>query len=220
MIARGCTYRWLLVLFLPLARAQTVDAGVTRPPTSGAIAQNPPPSALEKWNFFLSETVSPFMLAEVAPDATISQLVRTAPLYGKHFWGGDAFPKRFAATAADDVSRNFFADYLLASAFHEDTRYVRMGTGHKTWSRIGYALSRVLIARTDSGDAAFNWATVGGYAMSAGLSNAYYPAVSRNASDAAFNFGTHLGGAGLGNLMPEFGPDLSHWIKRHRPFHH
>ena len=212
MIVRACAYCALVFLIFPLARAQGPDPGMPS-------MKSAPPSSAEKWKFFVSETLSPYMLTEVAPDAIISQWVRTAPLYGKHAWVGGAFPKRFAATAVDDVTRNFFADYLLAAAFHEDTRYVRMGPGHKKWRRIGYALSRAVMARTDSGDPTFNWATVGGYAMSAGLSNAYYPAVSRNSSDAALNFGAHLGGAGLGNLMPEFGPDVSHWFKRHRFFH-
>jgi len=50
------------------------------------------------------------------------------------------------------------------------------------WPRIGYAISRAMIARADSGEATFNWADVVGCAMSAGLSNAYYPPVSRTAS--------------------------------------
>jgi hypothetical protein len=178
------------------------------------------PSLLEKWNFFVGETVSPFFLVAVAPDATVSQLTRSAPLYGKHFWRRDAFLKRLGATAADDASQNFFADFLLASAFHEDTRYVRRGPSHRLWPRIGYAISRAVIARTDAGDATFNWANVAGYAMSAGLSNAYYPPVSRTAAVSAVNWGTHIGGAGLTNLMPEFGPDVGHWFKRHLRFHH
>jgi hypothetical protein len=56
--------------------------------------------------------------------------------------------------------------------------------------------------------------------MSAGLSNAYYPPVSRTAAVSAVNWGTHIGGAGLTNLMPEFGPDVGHWFKRHLRFHH
>jgi hypothetical protein len=77
-----------------------------------------------------------------------------------------------------------------------------------------------VVTRTDSGDATFNWANVAGYAMSAGLSNAYYPGLSRTASVAAVNWGTHIGGAALTNLMPEFGPDVGNWFKRHLRFHH
>jgi hypothetical protein len=50
------------------------------------------------------------------------------------------------------------------------------------WPRIGYSISRAMIARTDSGEVTFNWSNVVGCAMSAGLSNAYYPPLSRTPS--------------------------------------
>ncbi len=134
-----------------------------------------PASMSEKWKFFQDETVTPLTLVAASLDATASQLTRSAPLYGKHPWRHGAFPKRLGATVGDDVSQNFFSDFLLASAFHQDTRYLRMGPSRKMWSRIGYAISRAVITRTDSGDPAFNSSNVLGCAMSAGLSNAYYP---------------------------------------------
>jgi hypothetical protein len=103
---------------------------------------------------------------------------------------------------------------LLASAFHEDTRYVRKGRSRKTWARVGYAISRSVITRTDSGDPTFNFANVLGTAMSAGLSNAYYPPVSRTMSGSLTNGGTSVAGSGLANLMPELGPDVGQWIKK------
>jgi len=175
----------------------------------------PAASFSEKWNFFVAETFTPLTLVASGIDATASQLTRSAPLYGKHFWKRDAFGKRVLATAADAASQNFFADFVLASAFHEDTRYVRKGPSHKVWPRIGYALSRALVARTDSGDPTFSYANVLGCAMSAGLSNAYYPNHSRTAAVGAVNWGTNVAGSGLTNLMPEFGPDVGHWAKVH-----
>jgi hypothetical protein len=180
----------------------------------------PLPSVSEKWDFFVQETVTPLTPVAASLDAIASQLTRSAPLYGKHFWRHGAFPKRLAATVGDDISQNFFADFLLASALHEDTRYVRKGPGRKMWSRIGYAISRAVITQTDAGNPTFNFANVGGCAMSAGLSNAYYPPVSRTLSDSLTNWGTNVAGAGLTNLAPEFGPDVARFFKRHMPFKH
>jgi hypothetical protein len=98
----------------------------------------------------------------------------------------------------------------MASAFHEDTRYIREGSSRKMWPRMGYAISRAVVTRTDSGAATFNWANVVGCAMGAGLSNAYYPPVSRTVAVGAVNWGTNIAGAGLTNLMPEFGSDVGH----------
>jgi hypothetical protein len=142
-------------------------------------------------------------------------MMRFSPLYGRHFWRKAAFLKRLGANVGDEVSGDFFSDFVLASAFHEDTRYVRRGPSHRMWPRIGYAITRAVVTRTDSGEATFNWARVVGDAMSAALSNVYYPPMSRTATIGAVNWGTGVGGAGLSNLMPEFGPDVGHWLKRH-----
>jgi hypothetical protein len=68
--------------------------------------------------------------------------------------------------------------------------------------------------------ATFNWANVAGSAMSAAMSNAYYPPVSRTAAVSAVNWGTNVAGAGFSNPLPEFGPDIAHWWKKLRPFRH
>jgi hypothetical protein len=217
MFLRWCRHGSLLLLVLPGIRAQ--DSLLPGMAPQSAIPL-PPPSLSEKWKFFVEETVTPLTLVAASLDATASQLTRSAPLYGKHPWKRGAFPKRLAATVVDDTTQNFFADFLLASVFHQDTRYYRMGPTRKIWPRIGYAISRAVITRTDGGDPTFNSANVLGCAMSAGLSNAYYPPVSRTVSDSLTNWGTNVAGAGLTNLAPEFGPDVSRWFKRHTPFHH
>jgi hypothetical protein len=216
MFTRGCMHALLLLLGFQCARAQ--DA-LTPDPAAQTATALPQPSVSEKWDFFVSETATPLLLVGVGVNATTSQLTRSAPLYGKHFWRKDAFLKRVGATLGDSISQNFFSDYVLASAFHEDTRYVRRGPSHKFGRRIGYAISRAIVTRTDAGDETFNWANVVGCAMSAGLSDAYYPPLSRTPSVALVNWGTNVAGAGLSNLMPELGPDVGHWMKRHLLHH-
>ncbi|HTB10760.1 MAG TPA: hypothetical protein VK752_04280 [Bryobacteraceae bacterium] len=203
--------RWLLLLILPFARAQDTVLPDTAAQTASSLSE---PSVSEKWDFFFSETASPFTLAAAGFNATVSQMTRSAPLYGRHPWKDGAFPKRAGASLGDIVSQNFFGDFLLASVFHEDTRYVRQGPGKKTWARVRYAITRSVITRTDSGNTTFNFANVLGSAMSAGLSNAYYPDVSRTTSVSLTNLGTSVAGSGLANLMPELGPDVANWIKK------
>src|SRR5580704_7599568 len=105
MFIRRCMHWWLLFLAFPCARAQVVLAP---DPTTQSVSL-PTPSVSGKWNFFESETVNPFTLVAAGLDATASQLTRSAPLYGKHFWRKAAFAKRFGATLGDDISQNFFA---------------------------------------------------------------------------------------------------------------
>jgi hypothetical protein len=185
------------------------------PDASQNAAPLPPPSVSEKWKLFEKETFAPLTLGAGAFNAGVSQATDSTPLYGREFF--PAYPERFGSAVGDIVSQNFFADFLLASAFHEDTRYTRLGPSHKLMSRIVYAISRSVITRTDSGSGTFNWANVTGTAMSAGLSNAYYPPASRTATASAANWGTSVAGSGLVNLLPEFLPDFRAWVKRHLP---
>lgn len=190
---------------VPAARSSSVNAAS--------------PSVDEKWRFFVSETATPLALIAAGLGATLSQMTNSAPLYGRNPWRHYAFPERYGASLGDEVSSNFFSDFLLASAFHEDTRYRREGGPHHILRRVGYAISRAVVTRTDAGDLTFNFANVAGTAMSAALSNAYYPPVSRTASVALVNWGTDIAGAGLSNLLPEFGPGVGHWFKRHLLHH-
>jgi hypothetical protein len=192
----------------------TVFALALRAQDVGATEASQAPSVADKWNFFETETVTPFTLGAGAFDAAVSQIAHSAPQYGRQAWP-TAYPKRFGASVGDIVSQNFFSDFLLASAFHEDTRYKRRGSSRRLWPRIGYAITRSVVTQTDSGEAEFNWANVLGTGTSAALSNAYYPPVSRTAGASAINWGTSIAGSGLANLMPEFWPDVRRWMKRH-----
>jgi hypothetical protein len=199
--------RWLplaLLFLIPLAPGSLAQT------SEGPLA---PPSVSEKWSLFENETFAPMTLGAAAFNAAISQATDSTPLYGRALW--PAYPERFGSAVGDIMSQNFFGDFLLASAFHEDTRYIRRGPDHKLWPRIAYAISRSVITRSDSGQATFNGSNVLGTAMSAALSNAYYPPASRNAHAAEVNWGTGVAGSGFANLLPEFWPDFHAWIKRH-----
>src|SRR5271165_6714684 len=77
--------------------------------------------------------------------AAISQGADSIPHYGQG-WG--AFGERFAAQEGDQFTGSMLIYGVLPQVFHQDPRYFRKGKG-TAWSRIGYAASRVLIARSD-----------------------------------------------------------------------
>jgi hypothetical protein len=175
-------------------------------------AASGPVTVEQKWQFFLQETFSPMTLVSSAATAGESQITNTDPKYGV---GSIAMAKRFGAASVDNVTQNFFCDFVMASAFHEDNKYRRRGEQHGFWSRAGYAISRAVITRTDTGASTVNWSNFTGTALSVGLSNAYYPMRSRNLNATAINWGFSAAGTGLGNLAPEFLPDVKNWLKRH-----
>lgn len=191
------------VLLAPAAGAgQTTQDALT---PAGAITVS------QKWQFFLQETFTPITIVASAATGGVSQATEADPKYGV---GGVALAKRFGAATVDNVTQNFFSDFVMASALHEDNRYRRRGEHHSFWSRFGYAISRAVITRTDTGASTVNWSNFTGTALSVGLSNAYYPMRSRNLNATAINWGTSAGGVGFGNLAPEFLPDFKRLIKR------
>ena len=175
-------------------------------------APSGPVTVEQKWQFFLQETFTPLTIVASAATAAESQITNTDPKYGV---GSIAMAKRFGAASVDNVTQNFFSDFVMASALHEDTKYRRMGERRRFWSRVGYAISRAVVTRTDTGASTVNWANFTGSALSVGLSNAYYPVRSRDLSATAINWGGSSAGVGFANLFPEFLPDIKSWLKRH-----
>ena len=171
-------------------------------------------STAEKWKNFVDETVSPITIGGGIFNGGFSHLTQSDPRYGKD---SEAFAQRFAASVADIATQNFFGDFLLASALHEDPRYMRRGPQYGgIWSRTLYAISRAVIISRDAGGTTFNWSNVLGTAMSAGLSNAYYPSLSRTSGAMAIHWATSVAGGGFANLAPEFWPDFKQKVfKRH-----
>ncbi len=167
----------------------------------------------DKWRLFVKESVDPFAFATAAAGAGLSQIGNDNPKYGV---GGMPYLQRFGAALADVTTQNFFSDAVLASVLREDPRYFRMGPGKSVPKRVIYALSRIVITRRDSGRDSFNFSGIMGMGMGIGLSDAYYPPRSRGGGELESRVITSLTGAALGNLLPEFWPDVRQKLTRLR----
>jgi hypothetical protein len=172
-----------------------------------------PLSVKQKFGLFAKETFDPFIVVSSAAGAALSQADNDHPQYGQ---GSGPYAERFGAAVADVTTQNFFSDAVLASLLHEDPRYFRRGKEYRFWPRLGYAMSRVVITRTDAGKRTFNYSGVFGMAMGIALSNAYYPARSVNGSVDVTRLGTSLVSAALSNVLPEFWPDIRQKFFRHK----
>jgi len=137
--------------------------------------------------------------------AAFSQRGNQTPKYGE---GGAAYARRFGAELADFGTQNFFSAGVLATLLHQDPRYYRKGPGTGVVRRAIYSISRVVIARQDSGVPAFNASGIGGMMLGIAASNLYYPAASVRGSVMVCRVSTSLSGGIMGNLMSEFWPDL------------
>jgi hypothetical protein len=93
--------------------------------------------------------------------------------------------------------------------FKQDPRYLPMDHGRKR-DRIAYAMSRVVITRSDSGREVFNVSHVGGAIIASNLSNLYYPDGRDNSTRAAFErVGFGLATDSAYNIFIEFWPDFA-----------
>jgi hypothetical protein len=167
----------------------------------------------DKWNLFFKESVDPFSFFTAAAGAGISQWHNEDPKYGVGF---KPYLQRFGAAQADFTSQNFFQDAVLAPLFHEDPRYFRKGPGSTVLHRVAYAMSRVVVTRRDSGKDAFNFSGILGMEMGIALSDAYYPPRSVTGAEFAYRNFTSLTASALGNLLPEFWPDIKEKLARHK----
>jgi hypothetical protein len=95
---------------------------------------------------------------------------------------------------------------VFPSILHEDPRYFRQGRGG-VWHRTGYALTRILVTRTDAGTNRFNFSEVLGNSLAVAVSNAYY-AQDREALDNIQRLGLQLGTDAISNVLKEFWPDI------------
>ena len=148
--------------------------------------------------------------------ASISQAANGIPEYGQG-WG--AFGERYAAQEGDQFTGAMLIYGVLPTILHDDPRYFRKGRG-SALSRIGYAASRSVICRTDSGKDAFNIPQVFGQLGQASISLSYYPEVNRNVSGLfsgwAINQIYNMGW----NQLKEFTPDLGSYLNRRRQKKH
>jgi hypothetical protein len=232
-IVIGCLI--LVGLLSPLAVGQTVPpANTAAPPPADAA---PPPAPEDKRilgvlpNYRTAEmpkvyTPIPvrYKLEIAVKDSFDYPLMGVAAiysgfyqLYGSHpqFGGGlEGYAKRLGTSYTDQVVGNMLAEGVLPSLFHEDPRYFRMNEG-KGSKRLLYAISRIVITRTDSGAKSFNFAEVFGNGIAAGVGLSYY-SDDRRVGDYFQNWGTQLGTDALSQVLKEFWPDVKRWHARRR----
>jgi len=145
--------------------------------------------------------------------AGLYQLENQNPSFGQ---GVKGYAKRLASSYGDQAIGNMMTEAIFPSLLHEDPRYFRMGAGGGTvWHRVGYALTRVLVVRTDKGKWDFNYSEWLGNGATVAISNLYYPD-TRNASDNVQKLGIQVGTDAFSQVMKEFWPDIKRKLTKKR----
>ena len=133
---------------------------------------------------------------------------KSQPTFGQ---GAEGFGKYYWHVFVDGAIENYMTEAIVPAVTREDPRYYTMGKGG-FFKRTGYAVSRLLITRTNSGKSTFNLSEIVGAGAAAGIGNAYYPTESNPFVKTYQRWGTQVGLDGVFNVLKEFWPDIDHAI--------
>ena len=143
--------------------------------------------------------------------AGLYQIENQNPSFGQ---GVKGYALRFATAYADQTVGNIMTEGLVPIVTHEDPRYFRRGAGSILY-RTAFALKQIVITRTDSDRATFNFSEWGGNAAAVAISNAYYPD-TRTASDNVQRLLIACGTDAFSNVLKEFWPDVKKKLQQLR----
>ena len=165
--------------------------------------QPPPLSSGQKFKLAV-QYLNPYTFAFVAAEAGVNQARNSPSEYGQ---GAEGYGKRYGAGLADGLTAGIFITGLYPSLLRQDPRYYRLGDGGFS-HRTGYAVSRILVTRQDSGRKAFNVSEVLGSFSSSALAVTYYPRSERDFSDVAERAGIQFAFDAGFNVLKEFYPEI------------
>jgi hypothetical protein len=162
----------------------------------------------EKLLIAAKDSFDPYSFPIAGAFAGISQAENQYPSWGR---GTDGYVKRYFGCLADQTLSNMMTEAAFPIVLSQDPRFFRLGRGGVA-HRTGYALSRIFVTRSDSGEAEFNYSEFGGNAVMAAAGTAYYPRPYATVGNAAVRFGSQIIFDMLANLGKEFWPDVKRWL--------
>lgn len=177
-----------------------------------ADTQLPPLSLKQKFWLATQDSFdySAFILAGML--AGVGQAQNSYPEFGQ---GAVGYGRYYWHSLADQAVGNYFTEAIVPAVAREDPRYYTLGHGG-VFPRTGYAVSRLLVTRTDSGGRTFNFSEIVGNGAGAGISGLYYPSQYRTWTKTGQKWLTQVALDGVFNVFKEFWPNISHSVLRQK----
>lgn len=173
----------------------------------------PPPTAKEA---FMDATYNAFDYSDfvfVGLTSLIAEGTNTHPVFGK---GVPAYWSYYWRGFIDKADGDYWVDFILPTAFHEDERYYARGKGG-VLRRAIYAASEVIITPDYNGHNTINGAELLGRGVAQAISVSYYPSQYATFNDVASKYGyALLRDAGM-NVFRELWPDFSVHVLHRQP---
>jgi hypothetical protein len=208
---------------IPTPAGQTIDSSVGKQtkrmfgiiPNFAAVSADtelPPLTVRGKFILATRDSVDYSSFIWAGMQAGQSMALRSYPELGH---GAAGYRRYYWRAFVDQASGSYFTEAIVPAVTHEDPRYYTLGHGGFL-RRVQYALSRVVLTKTDSGGTSFNFSEILGNGMEAGLANFYYPPQERSLHNTAVNWVAQLEAASLNNIVREFWPDIRHKLLRQK----
>jgi hypothetical protein len=168
--------------------------------------QSTPLGASGKFRLAVKNFSDPLNIAATALDSGISTATSSSKSAFGTGWPG--FGRRFGMSMSDEAWSEFFSTYLVSTLAHQDPHYHR-NPSSSTGKRIVYALSRVVISRSDSGKPMFNFAEFVGTTASSLVESSYHFERDESPGAVSSRIFVSIGSDAGWNLMNEFLPDIA-----------
>ncbi len=168
----------------------------------------PPQSVKEKFKTAMLDSFDYSSFIFVGAQAGVAQATNSYPEFGQ---GAKGYGRYYWHTLADAINENTWVEFIVPSLLHQDTRYYTLGKG-EFGKRIGYAFSRVVITRTDSGHRDFNYSEILGAGAFSGIANLYYPSGERTVTKTYQRWITNLCIDGGVFVFKEVWPDINNAV--------
>jgi hypothetical protein len=165
----------------------------------------------EKFGLFWRDLLHWGTHASLAFDAGLSFVTGDRPYLGH---GAKGYATRYGLNVADAANFTFFEAFLFPTAFHQDPRYLPLDSGTVA-KRVAYAVSRVLVTRSDSGGDDINKSRILGAVIATSVSTVMY---SNYGADIGVGgnfvaFGLNLATDAAFDVFKEFWPDVARKMK-------
>jgi hypothetical protein len=173
-----------------------------------ADTQLPPLSLKDKFWLATQDSFDYSSFVTAGMLAGSSQANKSYPEFGQ---GAKGYGRYFWHAVADQAVGNYLTEAVVPAVTHEDPRYYTLGHGG-FFKRTGYAVSRLLVTRTDSGHRTINLSEIVGNGAGAGISDLYYASRERTWTKTGQKWVTQIALDGVFNIVKEFWPDINHAV--------
>lgn len=165
----------------------------------------PPQSVKEK---FIGATQDSFDYSAFIYAGMLAGVSQAQGSYPEFHQGAAGYARYYWHTFADQANENYWVEFILPAALHQDPRYYTLGHGG-VFKRTVYSFSRVLITRTDDGNETFNASEIVGAGAASGVSSLYYPSPYRTWTKVGQRWLVNVSLDGGTFIFKEFWPDIN-----------